>query len=180
MASDDVLPDAPPSALAGAPLTTCTVCGTPTTVRCPKCVSEDITQDIGHREPTRYYCNTTCQTIDWENHKGSCKLAQAQKKLFRGAEVLQEVFLAVREETFDTAIETVAISNDGENLHIFDPTDGPEETIPVQVGWDLDLRVKRMILSHRSGDNALSGMMYKLAKDTLRGTLTPEFKQYAA
>ena len=48
-------------------------------------------------------------------------------ELFRGAEVLKEVFLAIREETFDIALDRIEIWK-GETFHLFDPVEGASHT----------------------------------------------------
>ena len=96
-------------------------------------------------------------------------------ELFRGAEVLKEVFLAIREETFDIALDRIEIWK-GETFHLFDPVEGASHTKPGKVALPGYLKIKSTVPSHRGGSHALSGMMFKLGKDVLTGTLTPELQ----
>jgi hypothetical protein len=76
---------------------TCAVCAKPATTHCSGCASDEIIKVLGYRTPN-FYCGTACQQSEWTSHKKLCKLTQAQTKLFRAGEILQEAFLATREE----------------------------------------------------------------------------------
>jgi len=152
---------------------TCTVCAKPATTHCGGCTSEEVTKLLGRYTPT-LYCGTVCQQSDWDSHKKLCKLKQAQTKLFRTGEILQEVFLATREEALETRIIKVERREDG-RLHVFAavlkaisncrphrfstalPEGGPE--------------VKHAVLSLGGGPDALSGMLYEIAKELFKGKL---------
>ncbi|XPT02368.1 hypothetical protein M3J09_011487 [Ascochyta lentis] len=78
----------------------CTVCGTPTTIKCSGC-------------KTHFYCGKDCQTKDWPAHKTSCKDFQLERRLARVAEIVHEAYLTFRENTFDGVIEKI---EDGEDV----------------------------------------------------------------
>jgi hypothetical protein len=153
---------------------TCTVCAKPATTHCAGCATEEVTKLLGHHTPT-FYCGTTCQQSDWNSHKKLCKLKQAQTKLFRAGEILQEVFLATREEALETRIIKVERRQD-DRLHVFAAAiNAVSECRPLRFSTPLPNggpEVKHAVLSLGGGADALSGMMYQLAKELVAGTLT--------
>ena len=149
---------------------TCSVCANPAAKHCAGCVSEELTKLLGHRMPT-LYCSKTCQEDDWKSHKKLCHLAQAQTKLFRTGETLQEIFLATRAEAFDLLLARVECSGD-DIVHIYQATETPLPRIrPLSVNLPADRKVKHAVLSYRAGTDALSGMMFQLGQELLKGTL---------
>ena len=152
---------------------TCAVCAEPATTHCGGCASEELTKILGHHTPT-FYCGVACQHIDWASHKKLCKLTQAHIKLFRAGELLQEVFLATREEAFEGSVSRVERWEEDGRLHVFGRP-AREALSEVQAAPFLTAlpdggpEVKHAVLSLGGGGDALSGMMYQLAKELLKG-----------
>jgi hypothetical protein len=160
---------------------TCAVCAKPATTHCAGCATEEVKKLLGHHTPT-FYCGTACQQSDWNSHKKLCKLKQAQTKVFRAGEILKEVFLATREEAYTKNVIKVERKEDGK-LHVFatalkaisDCRPRPFSTALPDGGPE----VKQAVLSLGGGADAMSGLMYQLAKELVTGTLTRRTMQEA-
>lgn len=96
----------------------CAHCGKDAKQCCSRC-NEGVNVD-GITSPT-YYCGKECQTADYPAHKKICSNANARKQLYRGGEVLQQVFYAYREAAFDFVFSNLKKIEDG-RLHIEEPT----------------------------------------------------------
>jgi hypothetical protein len=81
----------------------CVTCGQPATTRCTGCVGVE----VDGAPTSALYCGKGCQSKDWATHKQVCQAVQGRKKLFRAAELIQEIFHAVRAEAFDLHITKV-------------------------------------------------------------------------
>ena len=153
------------------PPMTCAVCAEPATTHCGGCANEESTKDLGHHTPP-LYCSTACQQSDWNSHKKLCKLKQAQTKLFRVGEILKEVFLATREEASSPRVIKVERS-EVDRLHVFAASTksiAEAQAYPFSAALpDGGPEVKHAVLSLGGGGDALSGMMYQLAKELLKG-----------
>jgi hypothetical protein len=86
-----------------APSNACATCGQPATTRFAGCAD---TEHIGTQGAT-LHCSKECQTNHWDKHKTACLSAQGRKKLFRAAELIQEIFLALKSETIDVNVTKV-------------------------------------------------------------------------
>jgi hypothetical protein len=148
---------------------TCVVCAKPATTHCAGCISEEITKNLNHHTPT-LYCGQACQRRNWASHKEHCKLAQAQTKLFRAGEILQEAFLATRAEAFDFPIARVERQADGD-IHVFDSTEpsSHNKVMPLSITLSDDPKIKQAVLSYCAGGDTLSDMMTELGCEVLKG-----------
>lgn len=152
---------------------TCTVCAKPATTHCGGCADEEVIKDLSNRTPT-FYCGTACQQSDWASHEKLCKLKQAQTKLFRAGEILREVFLATREEAFETRIINVERRED-DTMHVFAAAVdiSKVQALPFSATLpDGGPEFKQAVLSLGGSPAALAGITYLLAKELLAGTLT--------
>lgn len=96
---------------------TCAACGKASTTRCAGCI-EGIDQQ-GQLSPT-YYCSKDCQRAHWSQHKAECKLANAHKVLYRGGELVQEMFYKYRERFFDLNISKVRHNPDTGTVGVYE------------------------------------------------------------
>lgn len=81
---------------------TCALCTKPGKA-CVGCV--DAPQyEHGEDLQNTYYCSQECQTTDWDNHKEICYRKSLRKKLYRASEILDRIWHALREHTFDLRI----------------------------------------------------------------------------
>jgi hypothetical protein len=81
----------------------CKVCGLKSSKHCSRCV-EGIDATGSPTRSETHYCSVSCQAADWERHKDQCNRTRRLKKLYRGAQFLQDVLLAFREEAFDLKV----------------------------------------------------------------------------
>jgi hypothetical protein len=94
----------------------CHLCGRETTKICGNC-AEGVDSD-GNASQT-YYCSKECQTEDFDTHVDhACLFSNARKQLYRGAEVLQELFFTFRQNIFENNIEKTVTDEDGK-LHVY-------------------------------------------------------------
>lgn len=101
----------------------CTQCGLPATLLCEHA-------DVDGTMSNTAYCSTACQSTDWPAHKGTCTAGRRRLQLYRGAQLLREIFFTVREQAYDTFIEKVT-KGDDERLHLFEtPPRGDEVLSP--------------------------------------------------
>lgn len=73
------------------------------------------------------YCNKECQKAHWVHHRRGCKQMQARKALFRAGRLLQEMWYAIRRESYDNAVVRVQEIN-GE-LVVYDGDYNVEPTL---------------------------------------------------
>lgn len=94
----------------------CAVCSKEATLVCPRC-SEGL--DVSGRPSQVFYCSKTCQGADWKEHKDkACKHANARKKLFRGAALIQGLLEACWEMRSVVRREVFEFTDDGKlGLH---------------------------------------------------------------
>ncbi|KAJ4351482.1 uncharacterized protein N0V89_006825 [Didymosphaeria variabile] len=64
------------------------------------------------------YCDRTCQTKNWPTHKISCGKSGIDLVVHRAGQLLQDLYLAMREAAYDTTIASV--KEEGETLIIQD------------------------------------------------------------
>lgn len=73
----------------------------------------------GNTTPT-YYCGVDCQRAAWKAHKIECRAANDRKLLYRGGNMLQDLFYHLREVLFDNSIEKVV--KKGNQLTVYETT----------------------------------------------------------
>ena len=83
----------------------CQNCGEATTNTCTRCGESN-------------YCDGDCQNQDWSVHKDVCKDAQLGRALQRIAQILHEVHLTFRKNTWDTPIKQIV--NGAQTLTVYD------------------------------------------------------------
>ena len=91
----------PPQDLSSMP---CQVCGKVAGKRCSGCHEAS-------------YCSSTCQTQHWATHRDTCKDIQLGRHLQRVADILHEVYLNFRENTWDTPIDKIEVHPDHLTIH---------------------------------------------------------------
>jgi hypothetical protein len=152
-----------------APSGVCATCSQPAKTPCAGCA--DIEVD-GVRAST-LYCGKDCQRQDWLTHKTACQAAQARKKLFRAAELIQETFYTVRAEAFDLNITKVERDEEGK-LHILDATVDSPGHISSDSAWaNGDVEIQRAVLSYSAGADLFSNHLYELTVEALEGNYIP-------
>jgi hypothetical protein len=150
------------------PKGTCTYCGKTTSIHCKACTDVDVND--GDRKVT-YYCNSVCQKNDWASHSAACQSAQiekvATKKLFRAGEILQEVFMATRANTFDITIAELRKFKCGKYII----REGPKPDLSpntISVNGD-DPQATAVVLSCCAGGDFLAGAMHHIGKKVFQG-----------
>ncbi len=98
--------------------TKCIKCDKPATKRCSRC-SEGV--DVDGNLLRTFYCGTECQLADYLDHKVQCRHANNRKQLYRGAELLKDVFYAWRLAAFD--LDLSGLEYDGELLRLVEHVD---------------------------------------------------------
>ncbi|THY29052.1 hypothetical protein D6D00_03862 [Aureobasidium pullulans] len=84
----------------------CTNCGgTAPKSHCAGCHQAPNIDDTLH--VSVQYCGRGCQKAHWPIHRKECKNLQARKALFRAGSLLQEMWYAIRRESFDNAVVRV-------------------------------------------------------------------------
>lgn len=148
------------------------------TARCSNCGKHAIRTCMGCKNAPRYgdfprnivYCNSSCQKLDWKNHKTACKKLQARKILYRAADTIQRAWYVFREHTFDNNIKK--IEEDGKFLRLID---GPYDADIPKIGGHFfpfpnalvkNERDKKAILTVTMCDDAV-GYLHKFIKELI-------------
>ncbi|PVH95472.1 hypothetical protein DM02DRAFT_690044 [Periconia macrospinosa] len=95
--------------------TKCSACGEAASNKCTAC-------------QTHVYCGKDCQIKDWPEHKKICKHVRQEMIVERAGNLLKELYLDLREKTFDNHIVQVNAKNPKE-LIIYDGN------LKDRVGW---------------------------------------------
>jgi hypothetical protein len=100
----------------------CSSCGTPAVMKCSRC-------------KVRVYCNATCQTAHWNEHKNICKTKNLDKIMHRAAALLQKMYLAFCRTTFRDQYAKIEDSGLHLTVHLESSTDQtfipfPDHMIP--------------------------------------------------
>ena len=114
-----------------APSGVCATCGQHATTRCAGCADTEHTGTQG----ATFYCSKPCQTKGWLKHKKACQAAQGRKKLFRAAEMIQEIFFALRAELFDLNITKVERAEDGKSTSTTSRSRAALSTTMLRSAW---------------------------------------------
>lgn len=124
----------------------CSVCSSDTTTFCTRC-AEGL--DISGHPTKTYYCSKVCQQQDWKEHrKGQCQHANARKKLFRGAAIIQELFEACWEMRMVVRPDALHHSEDGK-LHVRQDlmkSDVTQKVLPMR-NFAMQDRARKALLS---------------------------------
>lgn len=88
---------------------TCVKCNKPAVLRCQAC---SYSEEKGVDQPT-WYCGKGCQQADWPSHKSSCRKVACVNQIYRAARVVQALFYAFRENTFDLSIGRIEVGERG-------------------------------------------------------------------
>ncbi|KEQ63059.1 uncharacterized protein M437DRAFT_48047 [Aureobasidium melanogenum CBS 110374] len=73
------------------------------------------------------YCSKECQKAHWVHHRRGCRNMQARKALFRAGSLLQEMWYAIRRESYDNAVVRVQEING--DLVVYDGDYNVESTL---------------------------------------------------
>jgi hypothetical protein len=119
------------------------------------------------------YCSQTCHAQDQDGHRSLCWIKNARKQLYRGGQLLKEVFLAIQEEIFLPDINNIAIEGDKIVGFQNDPPPkrpGPPFPFPKQLVHDKN--DKAAILTFRAS-NVVTMLLLELIKTVLSGMSFP-------
>ena len=113
-----------------------------------------------------FYCNTTCQKAHWSKHRPTCNRLSVRKKLYRAGGILQEIFYAYREITFDKMFRK--IERQGKDLYMYEVEYDWQIPVPFPSALISSENERRAVLAYRSCDDALA-YMYEIIKVLLKG-----------
>ena len=110
----------------------CAHCGAAAGSSCGKC-------------KTTKYCSTDCQELAWPTHKVTCGKTGLDLIVHRAGQLFQDIYLVMREKTFDNAIRS--IEDRGDHLLITDNpmTVGSVQRFPIHL--IRSMKEKKMVLT---------------------------------
>lgn len=145
----------------------CATCGKPATTHCGGCAGTD---EHGISTST-LYCSKACQTQDWAAHKQACQSFQGRKKLSRAAQLIQEIFFAIKAEVFDLNVSKVKRDEEGK-LHLFAPPfESPLLYGPAGTWMNGDVNVRRAVLSYCAGGDVFADAFYDVCVKAFEGKI---------
>jgi hypothetical protein len=110
----------------------CAVCGAAASSHCGKCKLAN-------------YCSVECQKVVWTAHKISCGKDSLDLTMHRAAQLFQDIFLLMREKTFDNSIKS--IEDRGDHLLVTDNPMTPGEVQKFPIHLIKNMSEKKMILT---------------------------------
>jgi hypothetical protein len=143
----------------------CTICDKPTIQRCSRC-SEGLDENGEPLPSPTYYCSKTCQAANFQDHKAICRVANARKRLYRGALLVQQAFYTFREAAFDVQIPT--FWKEGSTIHLYAQTTGEGPLYPFSNQLSMNEEDKKAILTWNACGDA-AAYMSKLVEKVLDG-----------
>ena len=150
----------------------CATCAQPAKQHCPRCIEG---LDTECRPSPTYYCGKECQIKAWNKHKAICRGVTARKQLFRGGELLQEVFYTYREAAFDLNITDLKRENGVLSMYLasilyVEPTLGVGPVFAFPNHLVRDDAEKKALLAYDACVDA-TAYMYGLTTKVLEGIL---------
>jgi hypothetical protein len=148
----------------------CCVCGKTAIMGCSHCSEgRDNNGDVS----VTCYCSRTCHAQDQDDHKSVCQIKNARKQLYRGGQLLQEVFLAFQEEIFLPDIHNIAIEGDKIVAFENDPPPsrpGPPFPFPSQLVHNM---IDKAAILTFEASNVVTMVLLELIKTVLSGMSFP-------